>query len=216
LPEPKVDDELPPLDGDATRVTVAMDAATRAAAAVADAEDPPAPPPEDTAPTKEPQTPMIPSPEPVLGGVTYEMPAVPAPSAEGDTATLERPALPSLSTLVVQKLSDAQMPTPKTQPQPSLPARGPEEPRVTLKTMKAATAPGWNPTLSATRPSRSACRRGCCSSSSASSSASPSPSPRSTSGVASRGCLIAAPQEPAGGGGGGGGRREVGRSQRTP
>ena len=123
LPESKIDDELPPLAGDATRITVPVDAATRAAAAVADAEDPPAPPPEDAAPTKEPQTPTITSPEPVLGGVTYEMPVVAAPSGSGDTATLERPALPSLSTLVVQKLSDAQMPTPKTQAQPYLPAR---------------------------------------------------------------------------------------------
>ena len=63
LPEPKIDDELPPLAGDATRVTVAVDAATRAAAAAADADDPPAPPPEDAAPTKEPQTPTITSPD---------------------------------------------------------------------------------------------------------------------------------------------------------
>jgi serine/threonine-protein kinase len=144
LPEPKLDDELPPLAGEATRITVAGDAATQAAAAAADAEDPPAPPPTDAAPTKEPRTPTIPSPLPVLGGATYEMPAVAAPSADGSEATEEqKPPLASLSTLVVQKLSGGEMPTPKSQTQPTLPVRTIDEPRVTLKTMKAATAPEW-------------------------------------------------------------------------
>ena len=80
----------------------------------------------------------------MLGGATYEMPAVAAPSADGATATdRAEPPLPSLSTLVVQKLSGAEMPTPKSQTQPTLPVRAIDEPRVTLKTMKAATAPDW-------------------------------------------------------------------------
>ncbi|HXU68825.1 MAG TPA: serine/threonine-protein kinase [Polyangia bacterium] len=139
LPEPKLDDELPPLTGEATRITVAGDEATKAAAAAADAEDPPAPPPTDMAPAKDPVTPRIPSPEPVLGGETHEMAAV----LDDGQSSGERAPLPSLSTLVVQKLSDAEMPTPKSQAQPYLPARTLDEPRVTLKTMKAATAPGW-------------------------------------------------------------------------
>ncbi len=180
LPEPKLDDELPPLAGEATRITVAGVAANKAAAAAADAEDPPAPPPEDTAPRKEPQTPFIPSPMPLLGGVTYEMPAVAAPPAEAtsavEAATSEStsppvthaetsgetmPPLSSLSTRVVQKLaaSSPDMTTPKSQAQPYLPARALDEPRVTLKTMKAATEPTWDgvagdPTKSVRSPSR--------------------------------------------------------------
>jgi serine/threonine protein kinase len=129
-------DELPPLAGDATRITIAGDAASVEAARAADAEDPPAPPPEDAAPSKEPRTPRIPSPQPVLGGPTYEMPAV----ATNEEGTDEQAPLPSLSTLVVQKLSDGTTP-----PAPTAAANsGPQEPRVTLKTMNAATAPaGW-------------------------------------------------------------------------
>jgi hypothetical protein len=123
------DEELPPLAGEATRITSSSNGVDTAAA---DAEDPPAPPPTDAAPTKEPRTPTIPSPMPVLGGATYEMPAV----RTNEESTEEKPPLASLSTLVVQKLADA--PTPKSQPQLS-------EPRVTLKTMSAATAPrGWD------------------------------------------------------------------------
>ncbi|HEY2745397.1 MAG TPA: serine/threonine-protein kinase, partial [Polyangia bacterium] len=120
LPEAKLDDELPPLAGEATRIT-----ATDGDARAADSDDPPAPPPEDAAPSKEPRTPTIPSPSPLLGGPTYEMPAV----ASNDEPTDERAALPSLSTLVVQKLSDGSTP-------PSSPRAPPlGEPRVTLKTM---------------------------------------------------------------------------------
>ncbi|HEY2748122.1 MAG TPA: hypothetical protein VGL86_26040, partial [Polyangia bacterium] len=124
--------------------------ASVAAAAAADAEDPPAPPPEDVAPAKEPQTPVIPEPSPLLGGVTYEMPAVTAESAappvtQAETSGETMPPLASLSTLVVQKLStSSEMTTPKSQAQPYLPARALEEPRVTMKTMKAATEPGWD------------------------------------------------------------------------
>jgi serine/threonine protein kinase len=135
-------DELPPLDGEATRITLAGDAASVEAARAADAEDPPAPPPEDAAPSKEPLTPTIPSPQPILGGAmlggpTYEMPAV----VTNEEGTDEQPPLPSLSTLVVQKLSDGSTP-PAPAPAPATPLN---EPRVTLKTMNAATAPhGWD------------------------------------------------------------------------
>ena len=150
LPDAKPEDELPPLAGEATRVTLADGSVGEPRAGDSDAEDPPAPPPEDAAPSKEPRTPTIPSAMPILGGPTYEMPAV----ASNDEATDERAALPSLSTLVVQKLSDGS--TPPSSPMP--PALN--EPRVTLKTMNAATAPsGWesvagDPTKSIYAPSR--------------------------------------------------------------
>jgi serine/threonine-protein kinase len=133
LPDASPQDELPPLAGEATRITTTDGEAGDHRAA--DADDPPAPPPEDVAPSKEPRTPTIPSPSPLLGGPTYEMPAV----ASNDEPTDERAALPSLSTLVVQKLSDGSTP-------PSSPMAPPlGEPRVTLKTMNAATAPsGWD------------------------------------------------------------------------
>jgi serine/threonine-protein kinase len=121
-------DELPPLAGEATRITVGDGG--HDGGAHDDAEDQPAPPPADAAPSKEPRTPTIPSPLPVLGGVTDEMTAV-----RPDDATGERAALPSLSTLVVEKLSDGSTP-------PSSPMAPPlSEPKITLKTMKAATAP---------------------------------------------------------------------------
>ena len=63
LPDGKPDDELPPLAGEATRITVAGDAAS-VPPTTADADDPPAPPPEDAAPSREPRTPTIPSPLP--------------------------------------------------------------------------------------------------------------------------------------------------------
>jgi serine/threonine-protein kinase len=135
LPDATNAEELPPLAGEATRITSSDGNGVDHAAA--DAEDPPAPPPTDAAPTKEPQTPTIPSPDavlggPMLGGATYEMPVV----ATNEEATDEKAPLPSLSTLVVQKLADSAT-TPKSQPQL-------HEPRVTLKTMSAATAPsGW-------------------------------------------------------------------------
>jgi hypothetical protein len=131
------EDELPPLAGEATRITGAGDAPSDAELAdAADAEDPPAPPPEDAPPSKEPRTPTIPSPMAVLGlgGPTYEMPAV----VSNEESTEERVPLPSLSTLVVQKLSDGSTPPSSPMPRPI------NEPRVTLKTMNAATAPsGW-------------------------------------------------------------------------
>jgi len=148
LPDASPQDELPPLAGEATRITVADGEASDGRAA--DADDPPAPPPDDAAPSKEPRTPTIPSPSPLLGGPTYEMPAV----ASNDEATDDGAPLPSLSTLVVQKLSDGSTP-------PSSPMAPPlGEPRVTLKTMNAATAPsGWeavagDPTKSIYAPSR--------------------------------------------------------------
>ncbi|MGZ3438457.1 MAG: serine/threonine-protein kinase [Polyangia bacterium] len=134
-------DELPPLAGEATRITIANDPASIEAARAADAEDPPAPPPEDVAPSKEPRTPTIPSPPAVLGGSTYEMPVV----AGNEEGTDEQAPLPSLSTLVVQKLSDGST-APAPTPQAPL-----NEPRVTLKTMNAATAPaGWESVTSET------------------------------------------------------------------
>jgi serine/threonine protein kinase len=129
--------ELPPLAGEATRVTMpSLSAAERAAA---DAEDPPAPPPEDRAPSKEPRTPTLQSPTPILGGPTHEMPTVlggptnEMPVASADEPT-ERPPLPGLSTMVVQSISAGNGQSPRV-----------AEPRVTLKTMSAATAPsGWD------------------------------------------------------------------------
>jgi eukaryotic-like serine/threonine-protein kinase len=152
LPDASAPDELPPLTGEATRITATGDDARAADdnARAADSDDPPAPPPEDAAPSKEPRTPTIPSPSPLLGGPTYEMPAV----ASNDEPTDERAPLPSLSTLVVEKLSDGSTP-------PSSPMAAPlGEPRVTLKTMNAATAPsGWeavagDPTRSIYTPPR--------------------------------------------------------------
>ena len=117
----------PPLAGEATRITVADGAAH---ADDADSDDPPAPPPDDAPPPKAPRTPTIPSPLPVLGGVTDEMTAF-----GGDDTTGQQAPLPSLSTLVVDKLSDGSTP-------PSSPMAPPlHEPKITLKTMKAAPQP---------------------------------------------------------------------------
>ncbi len=127
LAEAAPEDELPPLAGEATRITVTDGAA---GAADADADDAPAPPPDDAPPAKEPRTPTIPSPLPVLGGHTDEMTAV-----RPEDGTTEQAPLPSLSTMVVERLSDGTTP-------PSSPVPPPlQEPRVTLKTMKAAPAP---------------------------------------------------------------------------
>ena len=95
------DDELPPLAGEATRITVA-DAQRAADAAAADAEDPPAPPPEDAAPTKEPRTPTIPSPR--AGARRRDLRDAGGAEQRGGHRRARAP-LPSLSTLVVQKLS---------------------------------------------------------------------------------------------------------------
>ncbi len=131
--------ELPPLAGEATRVTMAQ-LTTDAERARADEEDPPVPPPEDRAPVKEPRTPTIKSPSPILGGPelggpTNEMPAV--ASADEPTATDEKPPLASLSTMVVNSMRGGGG--------NGAGQRTPEEPRVTLKSMAATTAPtGWD------------------------------------------------------------------------
>ncbi|HSN31363.1 MAG TPA: serine/threonine-protein kinase, partial [Ideonella sp.] len=130
------EDELPPLAGEATRITVAEGADARAGAD--DDDDPPAPPPDDAAPSKEPRTPTISSPLAVLGGPTDELPALAA-----DETTDAHAPLPSLSTMLVQNLSDGSTAPPAATPPAATvaPARAPGEPRVTLKSMKSANAP---------------------------------------------------------------------------
>lgn len=125
--------ELPPLAGEATRVSV-----TPAPGEAGGDDDEPAPPPEDAAPPKEARTPTVPRPLPLLGGPSNEITAVtpdvtsehaPAPP----TASGEHAPLPPLKTLVADEGGNGKG------------ARAlPEEPRVTLKTMGAVTAPrGW-------------------------------------------------------------------------
>ena len=127
LGETAAEDELPPLAGEATRITVAGGGAADDAD---DGDDAPAPPPDDAAPSKEPRTPTIPSALPLLGGHTDEMTAV-----RPDEVTGEQAPLPSLSTMVVERLSDGTTP-------PSSPKAAPQhDPKITLKTMKAAPAP---------------------------------------------------------------------------
>jgi eukaryotic-like serine/threonine-protein kinase len=140
LPELQgAEEPLPPLAGEATRITTAQ------AQPSEDELDPPAPPPEPRAPNA-PRAPAAPqAPEPAsngqaLGGATLEMAAVnPPEDATGET-TSEQPTLPSLKTMLVAK-------PPHPQPVPSdarpTPQSLPAEPRVTLKSMSAAAAP-WD------------------------------------------------------------------------
>jgi hypothetical protein len=113
---PETQEPLPPLAGEATRITNSGDTT----AAAEDADDPIAPPPSDVG----------------LKGPTLEMPTVPVP----EEATGEQPAptLPPVRTLVVERMSPRSPGTPGTPPQPL------EEPRVTLKTMNAVTEGSWD------------------------------------------------------------------------
>jgi serine/threonine protein kinase len=86
LPDAASQPELPPLAGEATRITRAGDTAALEAVR-ADLEDPVAPPP-----------------APVLGGPTYQMPVV----ASNDDGTAE--SLPPLKTLVMQPVNGAAPP----------------------------------------------------------------------------------------------------------
>jgi serine/threonine-protein kinase len=116
--------ELPPLTGEATRVTPRrLDQAAEVARA--DEEDPPAPPPEDAAPRRAPPAATV-APPPILGGPTNPMPVV----VSADEPTEEKPPLSGLSTMVVSSLRNGN----------GAGHAPPAEPRVTLKTMAAVTA----------------------------------------------------------------------------
>jgi serine/threonine protein kinase len=121
--------ELPPLDGEATRITAAEQSPD---AAHADEEDPVAPPPEDAAPHKEPRTPTIPVPMPILDGPSNEITAINPEEATREHHTPLPAVLPSR---VDERASQRAV----TRPPIS------DGPRVTLKTMSAATGPkGWD------------------------------------------------------------------------
>ena len=125
--------ELPPLSGEATRVTWAAGVFSPNATAREDDQAPLAATPADGAVAShevEPRTPTVPSPSPILGGPTAEMAAL----TSADERTDEQPALPPLSTLRVAR------------PEASSPGRGAlAEPRITLKTMTAhAATDRWN------------------------------------------------------------------------